>query len=195
MDAQTIYAEANPAIPVPVTASREQRFEDLVLRYHAHLYRYARWLSGDTATAEDLLQEVFLRAWSALDTLRDDNAAKSWLITILRRENARRFERYRPEQSDVDMDMLPAQETASDRNTEYVVLRRAIAELSETYREPLLLQVLGGYRCEEIGDLLGLSPGVVMSRVFRARAKLRATLGEGVRRRLSAKRSEATSVA
>jgi RNA polymerase sigma-70 factor (ECF subfamily) len=182
MDTQIIYTKATRPIKASVTKSREQRFEDLVLRYHADLYRYAHWLSGNTATAEDLLQDVFLRAWSALDTLRDSDAAKSWLITITRRENARRFERYRPEQSDVDMDTLPAHETASDTNTESLILRRAIADLDETYREPLLLQVLGGYRCEEIGDLLGLSPGAVMTRLFRARATLRAVLGEGVLR-------------
>ena len=51
-------------------------------------------------------------------------------------------------------------------------------ELPEEYLEPLLLQVLGGYTCEEIGKILGIKAGAVMTRVFRARKKLRVILGD-----------------
>lgn len=178
MDTYAISAQVAPPVKRAPSDGRQQRFESLVQRYHTELYRYARWLGADSATAEDLVQDVFLRAWNALDTLRDAKASKSWLITILRRENARRFERYRPEQSDVDVDELPGPAATADPNTDTAVLRQAIAELPETYRQPLLLQVLAGYRCEEIADLLELSPGAVMTRLFRAREKLRAVLGE-----------------
>ncbi|HCB10164.1 MAG TPA: RNA polymerase subunit sigma, partial [Alteromonas sp.] len=69
------------------------RYEALVRALHGDIYRYAYWLTNDKSTAEDIVQETFLRAWRALDSLQDEKAAKSWLITILRRENARRFER------------------------------------------------------------------------------------------------------
>ena len=52
--------------------------------------------------AEDLVQETFLRAWRSLESLQNDKAAKAWLFTILRRENARHYERYRPELFDID---------------------------------------------------------------------------------------------
>ncbi|MCV5390693.1 hypothetical protein OFC62_38855, partial [Escherichia coli] len=56
----------------------------------------------DKAIAEDLVQETCLRAWKSLDSLQDEKAAKSWLITILRRENARRFERKQFDLVDID---------------------------------------------------------------------------------------------
>ena len=62
--------------------------------------RYAYWLAGDKHTAEDLVQEASLRAWKSLDRLQNVKAAKGWLLTILRRENARRFERFQPKESE-----------------------------------------------------------------------------------------------
>ena len=76
-------------------STKQVRYEALVKALHADLFRYAYWLTHDKQVAEDLVQETFLRAWRALDSLKDEKAAKSWLITILRRENARRFERKR----------------------------------------------------------------------------------------------------
>ena len=70
--------------------TKEQGFESMVHAYSKDLYRYGYWLSRDSAIAEDLVQETFLRAWRAIDSLNDAKAAKSWLFTILRRENARR---------------------------------------------------------------------------------------------------------
>ena len=75
--------------------ARQTRFERLVERYATDLYRYAVWLCGSQALAEDLVQEAFMRAWRSLDSLKEDSAAKSWLFTIVRRENARVHERQR----------------------------------------------------------------------------------------------------
>ena len=68
---------------------RTARFNELAETYSSDLYRYAMWRCGNEALAKDLVQETFLRAWKALDSLQDAGAAKSWLITILRREYAR----------------------------------------------------------------------------------------------------------
>ena len=81
---------------------RRRRFDKLVAVFHADMYRYAAWLSRDKAIAEDVVQEAMLRAWKSLDALRDDAAAKQWLLTIVRRENARYFERRRLETVDID---------------------------------------------------------------------------------------------
>ena len=81
--------------------NKEQQFQALVDAYHKPLYRYAYWLTSDESVAEDLVQETFMRAWRSLDSLQNVDAAKSWLITILRRENARRFQRKSLEYSDI----------------------------------------------------------------------------------------------
>src|ERR1700712_3027515 len=74
-------------------SNRQQQFEALVRSHSSELYRYAYWLCGQDALAQDLVQETFLRAWRSLDALRENVAAKAWLTTILRREHARLYER------------------------------------------------------------------------------------------------------
>lgn len=158
-------------------ARKQDQFEALVRATSGDLYRYALWLCGDPALAQDLTQETFLRAWRSLSDLRDGKAAKAWLITILRREHARLYERTRPELTDIaalpleDLDTL-----APDHVGEAGLIRRHLAELPAKYREPLVLQVLGGFSCEEIAGILGLTASAVMTQVFRARQQLRARL-------------------
>ena len=166
----------NTAFPVSNrVGSKQTRFEALVYALSADLYRYAFWLCRDRDRAEELVQETFLRAWRSLDALRDDKAAKGWLITILRREHARWYERYRPEiEHGLEPDDLAGKSDSVPADT--LAVRRTIADLGAEYREPLLLQVLGGYTCEEIANFLGLSKGAVMTRLFRARQKLRSAL-------------------
>ncbi|MGO2562437.1 MAG: sigma factor, partial [Pseudoalteromonas nigrifaciens] len=87
-------------------AQKQKRYEALVHVYHKELYRFAYWLCRDPHIADDLVQETFLRAWRSLDSLLDQKAAKSWLLTILRRENARRFERKQFDYSDIEDELL-----------------------------------------------------------------------------------------
>jgi len=155
-------------------AARRQRFDQIVGVFHQDMYRYAAWLSRDKTIAEDVVQEALLRAWKSLDALRDDAAAKPWLLTIVRRENARYFERKRLET--VDIDNLTASQAAllaEEPNDELDDMRQAIYELDDDYREPLVLQVLMGFSTNEIGEQMGLKQGAVLTRLHRARAKLR----------------------
>ena len=154
--------------------ARQNQFEALVNAYSTDLFRYAVWLVRDRQLAEDLVQETFMRAWKAIDTLRDPALAKTWLIAILRRERARAHEKSRAEtatRADIDLDDLAGFD-AGHGKTEHFVLRRALDALPEDYREPLLMQVLGGYSCEEIALAMDLQPGAVMTRLSRARQKL-----------------------
>ncbi len=155
-------------------AGRRSRFDELVAVFHQDMYRYAAWLSRDRTVAEDVVQESLLRAWKSLDSLRDDAAAKHWLLTIVRRENARYFERRRLETVDVD-NLTPSQEAllADQPDHELDDMREAIYRLDDDYREPLVLQVLMGYSTSEIGELMGLKQGAVLTRLHRARLKLR----------------------
>lgn len=155
-------------------AARKRRFDELVTVYHADMYRYAAWLCRNRSIAEDVVQEAMLRAWKSLDALRDAALAKQWLLTIVRRENARYFERKRLETVDID-DLTPAQAAllAEESDDDLRELRESIFELEDDYREPLVLQVLMGYSTNEIGELMGLKQGAVLTRLHRARLKLK----------------------
>ncbi|AWL12401.1 RNA polymerase sigma factor SigX [Saliniradius amylolyticus] len=154
---------------------KQQRYETLVRAMHSDIFRYAYWLIGDKTIAEDVVQETFLRAWKSLDSLKDEKAAKSWLITILRRENARRFERKQLETVDMATVPLP-DDTSHETNLETQQLRFHITQLAPEYREPLMLQVLMGYSGDEIAQQLGLNKNTVMTRLFRARNQLKEKL-------------------
>ena len=158
-------------------SGRLARFDRLAAAYGADLYRFAMWLCGDDALAKDLVQETFLRAWKALGQLKDEAAAKGWLLTIVRREYARTFERKVPQFTDVDSVVLPEDsELEPDDRTEIRLLRRHILALAPKYREPLLLQTVMGYSCEEIAAELGISKSAVMTQLFRAREQLKSKL-------------------
>ena len=153
---------------------RTNRFNELAEAYSTDLYRYAMWICHNDALAKDLVQETFLRAWRALDSLKDVGAAKSWLITILRREYARTFERKVPKFTDVDkVVVVDDDELGPDERTERDLLRKGIMKLDPKYRDPLLLQVVFGHSCEEISEQLGTSKSAVMTQLFRAREKLK----------------------
>ncbi|MGB5292215.1 MAG: sigma-70 family RNA polymerase sigma factor [Lysobacterales bacterium] len=153
---------------------RTHRFNELAEAYSTDLYRYAMWLCGNDALAKDLVQETFLRAWRALDNLKDIAAAKSWLITILRREYARTFERKVPKFTDLEkVVIVEDDELEPDDRAERDLLRSGILKLEPKYREPLLLQVVFGHSCAEISEQLGISKSAVMTQLFRAREKLR----------------------
>ena len=128
--------------------------------------------------AEDLVQETFLRAWRSLESLHNDKAAKAWLFTILRRENARQYERYRPELVDIDgQSIAETDDNEPDSKMDRQLLHNAINRLHSDYREPLLLQVIGGFSGKEIAEILGLNNNTVMTRLFRARGKLKVEFG------------------
>jgi RNA polymerase sigma-70 factor (ECF subfamily) len=158
-------------------SGRNERFERLARELGNDLFRYALWLCGHEALARDLVQETFLRAWKALDSLQNEAAAKSWLITILRREYARTFERKVPPLTDVDAVVVAEDEILGpEERTERALLRQGMAKLPARYREPLLLQVVMGLSCNEISEQLGISKSAVMTQLFRAREQLKAKL-------------------
>jgi len=155
-------------------ASITQLFESM----RPDLLRFAHWLARDRSLAEDIVQESLLRAWRSRDTLKDQGAARAWLLTIVRREHARLYERKRLELVSLD-EALESQTPAkmADPDGDLFTLRNAIMRLPIEYREPLLLQVLGGFSTEEIARELALSTTAVLTRLFRARNKLRTFCG------------------
>jgi RNA polymerase sigma-70 factor (ECF subfamily) len=157
----------------------DARFQALCRTLRPDLVRFAFWLSRDQALAEDVVQETMLRAWKARESLKDETAVKPWLLTIVRREYARSFERKRL--VTVDVDELIAKEEpmlAASEEQELAEMRAAMFKLPDDYREPLVMQVLMGYSTAEIASELNLSAAAVLTRLFRARKQLRTLCGE-----------------
>src|SRR6202521_820858 len=142
------------------------------------LLRFAHWLARDRAVGGGLVQEGRRRAWRSRDALKDPSAARPWLLTIVRREHARLYERERLELVSLD-EVVETQASPrfSEPGGELFALRHAIMRLPIEYREPLVLQVLGGFSTEEIARELALSATAVLTRLFRARNKLRVICG------------------
>lgn len=154
---------------------KQKRYETLVHIYSPDLYRYAYWICHDPDIAQDLVQETCLRAWKSLDSLLDDKSAKGWLFTILRRENARRFERKQLPLVDID-DYEIAGTSDSDQDMDSELLKRKISMLSTQYKEPLLLQLIAGFTAEEIAVQLDINKNTVLTRLFRAKKLLKSEL-------------------
>ncbi|HSJ98520.1 MAG TPA: sigma-70 family RNA polymerase sigma factor [Myxococcota bacterium] len=150
-------------------ATRE--FEAAVRAHSSDLFRYAYWLCRDRARAEDIVQEAFARAWKAWADLEDRAAVKAWLFSIVRNEHYRAFERKGLDLDDRDVEELDL--PVDHRMDEALDVRRALAALPLSLREPLLLQVLGGLRCAEIAAALETTEGAVMTRLTRARQTMR----------------------
>jgi RNA polymerase sigma-70 factor (ECF subfamily) len=154
--------------------------ESTLAALRPELLRFAQWLTRDRALAEDVVQEALLRAWRSQAALRDPAAARAWAFTIVRREHARLYERKRLEMTPLDEAIhADRSELAVDGELELIELRLAIHRLAKEYREPLVMQVLGGFSTAEIARELGLTLPAVLTRLHRARLQLRALCGEG----------------
>ena len=154
-----------------------RRFQALCESLRPDLLRFALWLSHDRSLAEDVVQESLLRAWKARHALLEESALKSWLLTIIRREYARTFERKNVVTVDVT-DLVGSEEpdlcaTQDDGMSD---LRAALERLPSEYRRPLLMQVTLGYSTAEIARELRLSRPAVLTRLYRARMRLKKEL-------------------
>ncbi|MCC7548079.1 MAG: sigma-70 family RNA polymerase sigma factor [Burkholderiales bacterium] len=148
-----------------------EAFEGMVRTHSADLYRFAYWLSRDRHLAQDLVQDAFSAAWKGFGSLRDRESAKPWLFSILRNEFARGFQRKRLDIVDAELDQLPV--SVPPLGQERVELENLLKALPESYREPLMLQVIGGFSGREIAQMMGITEQNVMVRLTRARQALR----------------------
>src|ERR1700722_14031920 len=175
------YPSESPVSSVGVSAAdadTDMRITRLFESMRPDLLRFALWLTRDRALAEDVVQESLLRAWRSREALQDPCCSRAWLLTIVRREHARLYERKRLEL----VGLNDALENESDAlltrdDSEITALRGAILQLPIEYREPLIMQVLGGFSVDEIAQELSLSASAVLTRLFRARNKLRTLYG------------------
>ncbi len=154
------------------------------------LYRYALVLTRSKVDAEDLVQETYLRAMEAFHRLREDSNVKGWLFTILRNLwlNELRKHRSAPALVEVDADIQLMEGLVGNMRDAHEMLesaedarrvRAAITQLPAEFREILILREFEELSYQEIAAVLSCPAGTVMSRLGRARAKLRTLLTQG----------------
>jgi RNA polymerase sigma-70 factor (ECF subfamily) len=158
-------------------------FSQAALAHIDALYGYAMTLTRDSAEAEDLVQETYLRASRASNQPEPNSNLKAWLFVIMR--NAW-LNQLRHNQSGPRFVELETNDQAEDaRGNPHVVylrklereqVRAAIEKLPEAYREIVVLRDIEGFTYQEIAMVLECPAGTVMSRLGRARAKLRDSL-------------------
>ena len=166
------------------TAKRE-RFEQTVLPHLDAAYNLARWLTRNDQDAQDVTQEAFLRAFRFFDGYQGGNS-RTWLLTIVRNACFTWLGRNRPPESTEEFDEeihsaetsgLPDPEIQALASADRETLRRAMEELPGVFREALVLREIEGLSYKEIADVGSVSIGTVMSRLARARTRLRQSLG------------------
>lgn len=154
------------------------------------LYRYALHLTRSKPEAEDLVQETYVRAMEAFGRLKENSNVRAWLFTILRNVwlNELRKHRTRPQHVEIDAESYRAEILAGNMPDAHQILesqedatrvRQAISKLPSEFQEILVLREFEELSYQEIASVLSCPAGTVMSRLGRARSKLRALLVEG----------------
>ena len=149
-----------------------ERLVELIPR----LRRYARALVGDRATADDLVQDTLERAWAKLHLYRRGTDLRAWLFTVMHNVHVNRVRASRS--TDTLGDEMPELAQRAPQSDALLVrdLDRAIARLPAEQRAVLLLVTLEEMSYDQVARTLGIPIGTVMSRLSRAREKLRALM-------------------
>ncbi len=172
--------------PGPLSDERLARFEQAVLPHLGAAYNLARWLTRDAHDADDVVQEAYLRAYQFFDAFHGGDG-RAWLLRIVRNTCYTWLGKNRPRQPPTAFDetrhsaAVPSAgaEAPLVASEEGELLRRALAELPEEFREAIVLRELEGLSYREIAAVTGAPLGTVMSRLARARERLQ----EGLARR------------
>jgi RNA polymerase sigma-70 factor (ECF subfamily) len=166
-------------------AGSRDAFDELVRRHQAAILTLARVLTAGRGDADDLAQEVFVRAWRSLRGFRGDSTFRTWLhrvaINVVRTsrvKEARRLRVFARRSPDDDQPFDPpaAGEPVDATLARREAIDRALAALPEDLRVPVTLRDLQGLEYREIAALLDVPIGTVESRIFRARQRLKPML-------------------
>ncbi len=175
-----IDSPANPASP---DAARSARFEAVVLPYLDAAYNLARWLARDDADAQDVVQEALLRALRYFDSFRGSDA-RVWLLAIVRNTFYTLRSHTPPEATHAALDDElhplvdegPSPETLTLLAVDVGALQVALEQLPPALREVIVLRELEECSYKEIATITEQKIGTVMSRLARARERLRTEL-------------------
>lgn len=162
---------------------KAEGFETLVKSWEQPLFYYVRRMAGSEEDAWDVMQEVWLRAFRGITSVREPGALGAWLYRIAHNAVLNRLQRsprWEPLNEDAEVaesveDDLPMGFAAQD-------IHRALDELPGLEREALTLYFLEGYQLSEIAEIVEAPLGTVKSRMFRAKKNMRAVLEKGERR-------------
>lgn len=143
-----------------------------------HLRRYARGLMGDPMQADDLVQDTLERVWNRFDSWRESGSLRAWAFGIMHNlflDHVRRRKSRQEDEADGTLPDLPDRATQTDQ-LEVRDLERALSRLPDEYRSVLLLIAVEELSYKEAASVLGVPIGTVMSRLSRARERLRGEL-------------------
>ena len=169
----------NPALEPLLQQMAEGSTEALAAFYEATrtaVYAFALSLAGEGHTAEDVMQETYLRAWQSAGSYLPMGKPMAWLLTITKNLVRMKYRADEGRQEPLDDTMaVPGFESASvDRLT----LQAALACLGEEERQIVTLHAIAGLRHRETADLLGMPLSTVLSKYHRALSKLKKILKE-----------------
>jgi RNA polymerase sigma factor (sigma-70 family) len=161
--------------------SKRARFEEIILPHLGAAYNLARWLTGDDHDAADVVQEAFLRAFKGFDTYRGADG-RAWLLAVVRntchtwlKKRARHVTASYDEEVHGPSDAFNP-ETLLVQKASVELVREVLEELPALIREVVVLRELEGLSYREIAAITDVPLGTVMSRLSRARARLRQCL-------------------
>jgi len=167
-------------------SSELARFEAVVFPHLDAAYTLARYLTRNAHNAEDVVQDACLRALTYFDGFRGEEGttARAWLLAIVRNTAFSSMRRQSPDAVALEFDEVQHSGAVADVHPEAALLRsaaketlgRALDRLAPEFREVIVLRELEGLSYKEISDVAGVPVGTVMSRLSRARARLREAL-------------------
>jgi RNA polymerase sigma factor (sigma-70 family) len=178
------HQDLRNGLPLLTQAPANDQFATVVMPHLDDAYALARWLTGNSADAEDIVQEACVRALRGLDRYSGGNA-RAWLLAITRNTAFTWMARNRPKALLVTEDieaLAPADEAATPEEAliekaDAAAIERAIGALPPPFKETLVLRDINGLSYREIAEITSVPVGTVMSRLARARGLLMAALG------------------
>ncbi|MGH3649452.1 MAG: sigma-70 family RNA polymerase sigma factor [Acidimicrobiia bacterium] len=174
----------------------QANFERDAMQYTRQLYSAAMRMTRNPSDAEDLVQETFLKAYRAYHTFQEGTNLKAWLYRILTNTYINKYRKESRRPSEVDLgtvedlylyrnlgseESAEAARTTEDRVLEGLVeadIKKAVEDLPENFRLPVLLADLEGFSYKEIAEILDIPIGTVMSRLHRGRKAMQKSLWE-----------------
>lgn len=164
-----------------VSAGDQRAFAELYERHRRAVFTFLVHLTGARATAEDLLQEAFLRVWRARAAYRASGQFRAWVLTVARHLAADHFRRQGLvwEDDPAALDTVVSAEMPDRRaeaRDELARVQRALADLAPAQREVILLSRLAGLDAAEIARITGSTPGAMRVQLHRALQRLRGLL-------------------